>query len=228
MNDPGKGSDARPSPEERVKVWEIFHSIQGESTHSGRPCVLIRLTGCQMRCHWCDTEYAFHGGRWMALDEVVERVGGFDCELVELTGGEPLLQPGSRPLLSRLCDEGYEVLLETGGGLDVRDVDPRVRRIVDVKCPGSGEVENNFWPNLDALGSGDEVKMVLADRRDYEWARELVRERRLADRFPVHLSPVHGELDPRALAEWILEDRLPVRIQVQLHKLLWGDEAMGV
>ncbi|MDX1632445.1 MAG: 7-carboxy-7-deazaguanine synthase QueE [Thermoanaerobaculia bacterium] len=221
-------SGPRPSPERPLKVWEIFHSIQGESTHSGRPCVLVRLTGCQMRCRWCDTEYAFSGGRWMEIDEIVEAVRGFDCRLVELTGGEPLLQPGSDRLLTRLCDEGYEVLLETGGGLDARGVDPRVRRILDVKCPGSGEAENNFWPNLDDLRPGDEVKMVLADRTDYEWARELVRERRVASRCPVHFSPVHGEIEPRILAEWILEDRLPVRIQLQLHKLLWGAEVPGV
>jgi 7-carboxy-7-deazaguanine synthase len=219
---------ARRPATERLKVHEIFCSIQGESTFAGRPCVLVRLTGCQMRCRWCDTEYAFYDGEWMELAAILERVAAFRCPLVELTGGEPLLQPAARPLLERLCDAGYEVLLETGGGLDARDVDPRVRRILDVKCPGSGEAENNFWPNLDALRSTDELKLVVADRRDYEWARDLLVARGLLGRCPIHFSPVDGSLAPRELAEWILEDRLPVRLQLQLHKILWGPDARGV
>jgi len=159
---------------------------------------------------------------------VLERVAGHRCPLVELTGGEPLLQPAAKPLLTALCDRGYEVLPETGGGLDVAGVDPRVRRIVDVKCPGSGEADHNFWPNLERLTARDEVKLVLADEADYLWARDLVRERRLAEICPVHFSPVHGELDSRQLASWILRDRLPVRLQLQLHKLLWGAGARGV
>lgn len=216
-----------PGPR-RVKVHEIFYSIQGESTFAGRPCVLVRLTGCQMRCHWCDTEYAFHEGDWMSLEAVLARVREIGCPLVELTGGEPLLQPGARPLLERLCDEGYEVLLETGGGIDARDVDPRVRRILDIKCPGSGEAENNFWENLEHVRATDELKLVLADREDYEWAKSVLEERGLLGRCPIHLSPVHGRMSPRELAEWILEDRLPVRVQLQLHKILWGPEAKGV
>lgn len=209
-------------------MHEIFYSLQGESTFAGLPCVLVRLTGCQMRCTWCDTEHAFYEGEWMPREAVLERVADLGCELVELTGGEPLLQPGARPLLAALCDAGYTVLLETGGGLDIGGVDPRVHRIVDVKCPGSGEAANNHWPNLDLLGPRDEVKMVLADEADYLWARDLVRRHRLTARCPVHFSPVHGSLDRERLAAWILRDRLPVRLQLQLHKLLWGAATRGV
>jgi 7-carboxy-7-deazaguanine synthase len=212
---------------ERLKVHEIFYSLQGESSFAGRPCVLVRLTGCQMRCVWCDTEYAFYEGGWRTLDEIVAEVAGYSCPLVELTGGEPLLQPAALPLLRRLCDQGYEVLLETGGGLDIGGVDPRVRRIVDVKCPGSGEAANNRWSNLGLLTARDELKFVLADRGDYEWARDVLAEHRLEGRCPIHFSPVHGSLEPRDLAAWILGDRLAVRMQLQLHKLLWG-AARGV
>jgi len=210
-------------PSERLRLTEIFHSIQGESTFAGRPCVFVRLTGCQMRCRWCDTEYAFHGGAWWTLDAIVDEVARFDCPLVEVTGGEPLLQPAVLPLMERLADAGHEVLLETGGGLDIAPVDPRVRRIVDVKCPGSGEADANRWENLALLTGRDEVKFVLADEADYLWARSVVEEHRLADVCPVLLSAVAGELAPHRLAEWILRDRLPVRFQTQLHKLLWGD-----
>jgi 7-carboxy-7-deazaguanine synthase len=181
-----------------------------------------------MRCRWCDTEYAFHEGNWLLVDEVVERVLELDCPLAEVTGGEPLLQPGALTLLARLCDRGLEVLLETGGGLDISAVDPRVRRIVDVKCPASGEAEHNRWQNLNLLRSTDELKFVLADRQDYEWARRLVQERRLDSVCPVHFSPVFSSLSPTQLAEWVLEDRLPVRLQLQLHKLLWGAATRGV
>ncbi|HVS13373.1 MAG TPA: radical SAM protein [Thermoanaerobaculia bacterium] len=213
---------------ERVRVHEIFYSIQGESTLAGRPCVLVRLTGCQMRCVWCDTEHAFYEGRWMTLGEVLAEVARHRCPLVELTGGEPLLQPGALPLLRALCDEDYEVALETGGGIDISGVDPRVRRILDVKCPGSGEAGANRWENLALLGPGDEVKLVLADRADYEWARGVVERHRLNERCPVHLSAVHGALRLEELAAWVLEDRLQVRVQVQLHKVIWGAEARGV
>jgi 7-carboxy-7-deazaguanine synthase len=181
-----------------------------------------------MRCTWCDTPYAFYDGTWMSLEEILSAVADLDCDLVELTGGEPLLQPAALPLLAALGDAGYEVLLETGGGLDIRTVDARVRRIVDVKCPGSGEVENNFWPNLEALTPRDELKFVLADEEDYRWARDLVRERKLHEVCPVHFSPVHSSLDATEMAEWVLRDRLGVRVQLQLHKLLWGAEATGV
>ncbi len=192
----------------RLKIYEIFYSIQGESTFAGRPCVLVRLTGCQMRCCWCDTEYAFHGGAWMGLDEVMEKVAAFGCPLVEVTGGEPLLQPGCLPLLAALCDAGYEVLLETGGGLDIAPVDPRVRRILDIKCPGSGESANNRWENLADLRATDEIKFVVADRGDYDWAKGVIAERALAGVCPIHFSPVWeivsaggvGRLDPRRSA----------------------------
>jgi len=210
-------------PAERLRLTEIFHSIQGESTRAGRPCVFVRLTGCQMRCRWCDTEYAFHGGSWWTVDEILDEVARLGCPLVEVTGGEPLLQPGVLPLMERLADAGYEVLLETGGGLDIAPVDARVHRIVDVKCPGSGEAEANRWENLDLLTARDEVKFVLVDEADYRWAREVVAERGLEAVCPVLFSAVAGALEPRVLAEWILRDRLPVRFQIQIHKLLWGD-----
>jgi 7-carboxy-7-deazaguanine synthase len=220
---------APDGPVPRLKIHEIFHSIQGESTHAGRPCTFVRLTGCQMRCVWCDTDYAFYEGGWMTLDEIVARVAAIGCPLVEVTGGEPLLQPAVHPLMSRLCDAGYEVLLETGGGLDIAAVDPRVRRIVDVKCPASGEAENNRWENLEHLRPGDELKFVLADASDYAWAARGVGERRLAELgIPIHFSPVWGALDPAELAGWILRDRLPVRLGLQQHKLLWGTAARGV
>jgi len=213
---------------QRLRVNEIFYSIQGESTLAGRPCVLIRLTGCQMRCTWCDTEHAFYEGGWMTVEEVLAEVASHRCRLVELTGGEPLLQPAALPLLEALCDAGHEVALETGGGLDISEVDPRVRRIVDVKCPGSGEAEHNLWANLDQLRPSDELKMVLVDRADYEWAKGVLVRHRLTERCPVHLSPVHGALDLQTLAGWVLEDRLDVRLQVQLHKLIWGPDTRGV
>ena len=209
----------------RLRVHEIFHSIQGESTFAGRPCVLVRLTGCQMRCVWCDTAYE---GGWQSLEEVLVEVDGFGCPLVELTGGEPLLQPAALPLLTALCDRGYEVLLETGGGLDISRVDPRVHRIVDVKCPGSGESAANHCPKLDLLGANDEVKFVLAGREDYEWSKAVVARHQLESRCPVHFSPVHGVLPPRELAEWILADRLTVRLQIQVHKVIWDPATRGV
>ena len=228
--EPARAAEPRLAlpPEERLLVHEIFYSLQGESTFAGRPCVLVRLTGCQMRCRWCDTEYAFYEGAWKTRDEVLAEVAAFECPLVELTGGEPLLQPGARPLLAALCDRGYEVLLETGGGLDISDVDPRVRRIVDVKCPGSGEAGANRWENLAVLRAGDEVKFVIADEEDYRWACAVVREHQLGGICPVHFSPVVPGLPAQELAGWILRDRLPVRLQLQLHKLLWGEKTRGV
>ena len=217
----------RPPADQRLRVNEIFYSLQGESSFAGRPCVLVRLTGCHLRCSWCDSEHAFYEGEWLSVEEVLTRVATIGCPLVELTGGEPLLQPAAPPLLAALCDAGYQVLLETSGAVDISPVDPRVRRIVDVKCPGSGEAESNYWPNLEALRATDELKLVLADEDDYEWARDLVLERRLHERCAVWFSPVAGALDPALLAGWILRDHLPVRLQLQLHKLLWGD-ARGV
>lgn len=210
-----------------LRVTEIFNSIQGESTHVGRRCTFVRLTGCNLRCVWCDSEYTFKGGERMSLEDVLERVGGWDCRLVEVTGGEPLLQKESHELIRRLCDSGYEVLIETGGSLDISGVDERATLIMDVKCPGSGEVERNRLENLDHLRPQDELKFVIRDRADYEWSRELVRERQL-DRWTVLFSPVWGELELIDLAQWVLDDALPVRVQTQLHKHIWGPDVHGV
>lgn len=211
-----------------LKVTEIFHSIQGESTHAGRPCVFVRLTGCPLRCTWCDTAYAFYGGRDFTENDVIEQVRAFGCPLVEVTGGEPLSQPEACSLLARLCDEGFEVLLETSGAIDTAGVDRRVRVVLDVKCPGSGMAERMHWPNLERLAPQDEVKFVIKDRGDYEWARDLIRRRDLTARCTVLVSPVFGETDPRQLAEWVLADRLPVRFQLQLHKHVWAPDMRGV
>ena len=212
-----------------LTVNEIFHSIQGESTHVGRPCVFVRLTACDLRCSWCDTAYAFHEGRKMEIDEVLERVRAYDCPTVEITGGEPLLQPDVYPLMQRLLDEGHEVLLETGGHRSIAEVPPRVARIVDVKCPASGEAAKNHWPNLDLLTGRDEVKFVIQDRADYEYAADVVSRHRLPERCgAVLFSPVHGVMDPKQLAEWILADRLAVRLQLQAHKYIWSPDTRGV
>ena len=212
----------------RVRVTEIFHSIQGESTHAGRPCVFIRLTGCPLRCTWCDTEYAFHGGVDMTIDEVVARTQAYGCGLVEITGGEPLHQAAAFPLIERLCGEGFEVLIETSGAIDIAPVDRRARVIMDIKCPGSMMADRTLWSNLSHLSHHDEAKFVVKDRADYEWAREFVRRENLTARCHVLFSPVFGDLDPRILAEWLLEDRLPVRFQLQLHKIIWSPDMRGV
>lgn len=212
-----------------LTVNEIFHSIQGESDHAGRPCVFVRLTGCDLRCVWCDTPYAFHEGRRVAVDEVVAEVEGYGCSLVEITGGEPLLQPDVYPLMDRLLAAGATVLLETGGHVSLERVPADVVKVMDVKCPGSGESDRNAWDNLGRLADHDQVKFVIADRADYEYARDVVRRHRLDARAAAVLfSPVHGVLPPERLAEWVLADRLPVRLQVQLHKVLWGAETRGV
>lgn len=206
-----------------LRVTEIFHSIQGESSRVGLPTVFVRLTGCPLRCAWCDTAYAFSGGEALALDDILQRIAAFDCATVCVTGGEPLAQKGCLPLLDTLCDAGYSVSLETSGALDIGGVDPRVARIMDLKAPGSGEHEKNRWENLDLLTDHDELKFVLASREDYDWAVSACRQRRLFERCPVLFSPVQGQLDPTQLAQWILDDRLPLRFQLQLHKLLWGN-----
>jgi 7-carboxy-7-deazaguanine synthase len=212
-----------------LTVFEIYPSIQGESTHAGRPCVFVRLAACDLRCAWCDTPYAFTGGQKMDVDDVLARVAAAGVPLVELTGGEPLLQKEAVPLMARLLAAGHEVLLETGGHLSVADVPAPVVRIVDVKCPGSGEAAKMHWPNLDLLQRHDEVKFVIRDRADYEYARDVVATHGLTDRVAAVLfSPVHGVQDPQALAAWILEDRLAVRLQLQLHKFIWSPETRGV
>jgi 7-carboxy-7-deazaguanine synthase len=210
-----------------LRITEIFHSIQGESTHAGRPCVFVRLTGCNLRCTWCDSEYTFTGGERMSLDAVMERVASYGCRLVEVTGGEPLAQAEAFPLIERLCDEGYEVLIETSGSIDTSNVDPRAKLILDVKCPGSGEVDKNRWENLERLREHDEVKFVIADRADYEWAKKTIAERGLA-KHTLLFSPVWGRMDMKALAEWMLADRVPARLQTQLHKHIWGADVKGV
>lgn len=210
-----------------LRVTEIFHSIQGESTHAGRPCAFVRLTGCNLRCRWCDSDYTFTGGDRMSVDEIVEQVKSYGCRLVEITGGEPLAQSESLDLMRRLCDDGFEVLLETSGSIDIAPVDSRVAIILDIKCPGSGEVERNRWENLAHLKPADEIKFVIADRADYEWARQTIDERKLRSRTLL-LSPVWGELELQSLAEWMLADRLPARLQTQLHKHIWGADRRGV
>jgi 7-carboxy-7-deazaguanine synthase len=219
---------------EFLRVTEIFHSIQGESTWAGLPCTFVRLTGCPLRCVWCDTEYAFHGGEKLTLDEILARVDAFGTPLVELTGGEPLIHRNAFVLAERLLDRGYTVLVETSGTVDVAPLDPRVHKIMDLKCPGSGEERRNLWSNLEHLTGRDEVKFVIRDRRDYEWARDVVLGRGLADRVrdgtlrAILFSPVWDAVEFRDLAAWILEDRLPVRYQIQLHKVIWGANVPGV
>jgi 7-carboxy-7-deazaguanine synthase len=210
-------------------VHEIYASIQGESTFAGLPCTFVRTTGCNLRCVWCDTPQAFYGGTRMQRRDVLARALSFGTPLVELTGGEPLLQPAVLPLMTELCDANRTVLVETSGEADVAGVDARVHKIMDLKCPGSGESHRNRWSNLDHIGPRDEIKFVLADRADYEWMRETVRERRLAERTPNLLaSTVFGKLAPRDLVSWVLEDKLPVRVQLQMHKVIWSPDATGV
>lgn len=212
-----------------LTVFEIYRSIQGESTHTGRPCVFVRLAACNLRCSWCDTPYAFTGGQKMSVDEAVARVAALDCRLVELTGGEPLLQPDATTLMQRLVDESYEVLLETGGHMPIDEVPDEVAVILDVKCPASGEADAMHWPNLDQLSSHDEVKFVIQDRADFDYARDVVTRHSLADRVAAVLfSPVFGVLAPAQLAEWILEARVPARLQLQAHKYIWDPAMRGV
>jgi 7-carboxy-7-deazaguanine synthase len=212
-----------------LTINEIYTSIQGESTHAGRPCTFVRLTACDLRCSWCDTPYAFAEGRKMSLDEVVAEVDRLGCPVVEITGGEPLLQKEAPVLMARLLDAGRTVLLETGGHISLASVPRAVVKIVDVKCPGSGEAERHHWPNMDALAPHDEVKFVIKDRTDYEYARDVTSRLGLAERCAAVLfSPVHGVLDPKTLSAWILEDHLPVRLQLQLHKYIWGADVKGV
>ena len=221
-------------PGQSVRVTEIFHSLQGESTRAGLPCTFVRLTGCPLRCVWCDTAYAFHGGTRMTIGDVLRAVAGKGCRLVEITGGEPLVQPGAAVLARRLLDDGYTVLVETSGAVDVSVLDDRVHRIMDLKCPGSGEEHRNLWPNLDRLTGRDEVKFVVADLADFEWAAAVIGRHRLDDRVregslgALLVSPVWGMETMEELAGAVLESGLPVRFQTQLHKHIWGPDRAGV
>lgn len=227
-------SDRRPETEPFLRITEVFHSIQGESSWAGLPCTFIRLTGCPLRCTWCDTTYSFHGGERRTLASLVEEAKAIGTPLVEVTGGEPLAHPNAFVLIEELLDEGFTVLVETAGAMDISPRDARAHLIMDLKCPGSGEVEKNRWENLEHLTSRDEIKFVVADRADYEWARDVIRERGLDARLEdgtlnaLLISPVHDRVDLEALAGWILEDRLPVRFQVQLHKYIWDPDRKGV
>jgi 7-carboxy-7-deazaguanine synthase len=212
-----------------LTINEIFYSVQGESSFAGQPCVFVRLTACDLRCSWCDTEYAFYEGRKQALDDVFDAVASYDCPLVEVTGGEPLLQEDVYPLMQGLLDRGKKVLLETGGHRDTSRVPGEVVTILDVKCPGSGESGRNDWSNLERLRPHDEVKFVIKDRADYDWARDVLERHGLRQRATaIHFSPVHGVLDPKTLSEWVLADRLPVRVQLQIHKYIWSPTTRGV
>lgn len=213
-----------------MRITEIFYSIQGESSFAGRPCIFVRLTWCNLRCTWCDSEYTFSGGTEMAIEEVLEQVRQYPCRLVEITGGEPLVQKKEcLELVRRLCDNGYEVLIETSGSLDISPLDERAVRILDIKCPGSGEEQRNRWENLDCLTPRDEIKFVIADRRDFDYAGEVIARHRLAERHPAILfSPVWGALDLRELSAWILETGINARLQLQLHKYIWGPDTKGV
>lgn len=214
---------------DQIRIHEIYESIQGESTFAGLPCTFVRLSRCNLRCRWCDTPQAFEGGTQLPRAEVLEKALSFGTPLVELTGGEPLLQPGAIPLLQELCDSGRAVLLETSGERDISGVDPRVHRIMDLKAPGSDESHRNRWENIEHLSQRDEVKVVLSDRADYDWAKAVIQEHDLASRVnAVLLSCVWGELDPKDLVQWVLEDRLPVRVQMQMHKLIWHADTQGV
>lgn len=213
----GKGED-------RLRITEIFLSLQGEADAVGWPTVFVRLTGCPLRCSYCDTEYAFTGGGTLTLTQIIEQVAGLGVAHVCVTGGEPLSQKAVQPLMNRLCDRQYRVSLETSGTLPINDVDERVAIVMDLKTPSSGEVEKNLYSNLQHLKSSDQIKLVIADRADYDWSKKVIEERALADSASVLLSPAFGQLEPKELAQWIIDDRLNVRMQLQLHKILWGDE----
>lgn len=211
-----------------ITVNEIYFSIQGESSKAGLPCIFIRLTFCNLRCTYCDTEYAFYDGNQLSVDEIVKRVKKYNCKLVEITGGEPLVQTESILLMKTLADEGFEVMLETGGSLPIKEIDPRVMVIMDLKCPSSGMLKKNFYENINCLKLTDEVKFVLGTREDYEWSKQIIAEHKLLEKAGVLFSVVFGTLEPKDVVKWILEDKLNVRFQLQIHKLIWEPESKGV
>jgi len=217
-----------PSSHDTLIINEIFFSVQGESTNIGRPCIFIRLTACDLRCAWCDTAYAFNEGTEKNVNTILQKVKEYGCNLVEVTGGEPLLQENVHHLMRRLCDEGFEVMVETGGHHDISRIDPRVKRVMDIKCPGSKMEKSNRWTNIEALTARDEVKFVIADQTDYEWAKHVVLQYQLSKRCPILMTPVYGSLENRTLAEWILRDRLCVRFHLQMQKYIWDPTARGV
>jgi 7-carboxy-7-deazaguanine synthase len=217
--------DTQQTTDTRLRITEIFYSLQGESRTAGIPTVFIRLTGCPLRCGYCDTQYAFHGGRWMTVAAVLEQVAKHQTRYVTVTGGEPLAQKTCIALLTSLCEAGYEVSLETSGALTIADVDRRVVKVMDLKTPGSGEVARNCYDNIQFLHSQDQVKFVICDRQDYDWAKQQLVLHQLAGKFEILFSPSYGQMQPVELAQWILDDHLPVRFQLQLHKLLWGEES---
>ena len=211
-----------------IKINEIYLSVQGESTHTGLPCVFIRLTGCNLRCSWCDTAYAFHEGKNMSIDEILQKVENFGIHLVEITGGEPLMQDNVYTLMRRLIEKGYKVMLETGGSISLERVPKDVIKIMDLKCPGSGEQEKNNLDNLKLLTPHDEVKFVILDKKDYEWSRDIIKRYKINETAHILLSPVFDKLELKEMVKWILEDRLPVRLQTQLHKIIWDKNTIGV
>ena len=211
-----------------IKINEIYVSVQGESTHTGLPCIFIRLTGCNLRCSWCDTAYAFHEGKNMSIDEILQKVENFGIHLVEITGGEPLMQDNVYTLMRRLIEKGYKVMLETGGSISLERVPKDVIKIMDLKCPGSGEQEKNNLDNLKLLVPHDEVKFVILDKKDYEWSRDIIKRYKINETAHILISPVFDKLELKEIVKWILEDRLPVRLQTQLHKIIWDKNTIGV
>ena len=211
-----------------IKINEIYLSVQGESTHTGLPCIFIRLTGCNLRCSWCDTAYAFHEGKNMSIDEILQKVANFEIHLVEITGGEPLMQDNVYTLMRRLIKKGYKVMLETGGSISLERVPKEVIKIMDLKCPGSGEQEKNNLDNLKLLLPHDEVKFVILDKKDYEWSRDIIKRYKINETAHILISPVFDKLELKEIVKWILKDRLPVRLQTQLHKIIWDKNTIGV
>ena len=214
--------------DQELDINEIFFSIQGESSHIGLPCIFIRLSFCNLRCSWCDSEYTFYEGKKQSFQDILDTIADYPCKLVEVTGGEPLAQENCEPFMKLLCDEGYDVLLETSGSLDISRVDPRVKIIMDLKCPGSGMSARNRYPNVELLKATDELKFVIKDRHDYEWAKNIILKDKLSDRFTVLMSPVFGKIENVELAQWILDDGLKVRYQIQIHKYIWDPQQRGV